>query len=221
MKLNYRTINKLFQSIFDGVPLKAYDNGSKLELLDAMENGLKHIESVRLTNRYRNPYYSSKEMKLEIDYSDNCFSLYFDGSGLRIKDWYNDVPVSDVEQLIQFLDAVKGKYEEAAGRAAKREKILGLKDKAIESRLKTLAKEQRFAYKLRKYQNKVKLIIQIDKVNGIEIDIPYNRFQEVLNGVGELIRNIIDLYEQGLKFKIKPVQHVYRWKGCSQKGKDI
>ncbi|RLC06838.1 MAG: hypothetical protein DRI57_26585 [Deltaproteobacteria bacterium] len=84
-----------------------------------------------------------------------------------------------------------------------------------------MAEEQRFAYNLRKYQNKVKLIIQIDKVNGIEIDIPYNRFQKVLNGVGDLIRNIIDLYEQGLKFKIKQVQHVYRWKGCSQKGKDI
>jgi hypothetical protein len=222
--LAYITIEKLFENFLkNSTPLKVSGKQSQKEVLNEIKGALTSLDFFRVKNRKDYWVSGSNKPALEIEYGtssywrENKFTLYFDKDELTLKTGSFREPVSDTEHLIRFLEAVKKKYRERENRALKRKKLLNLKSKAIESRVRTLAEEMKFDYFLDKYyQNKVKLTIRLDDLDGIEIDIPYNRFQEVLDGVGKTVQNIAELYEKGLKFKVKPVRS-HKWVKCSDR----
>jgi hypothetical protein len=142
--------------------------------------------------------------------------VFFVGEELRISQSYGyqneGVPLSGVEQLRRLLSVLRDKMLEERRREQKRDKIRKLKERAIETQIEALATRMRFAYLLEPMRNKVKLVVRLDDQNGLFVDIPHGRIQDVIAGLEKLIETVLELYRCGARFKVTSVAHLGRFR---------
>ena len=131
----------------------------------------------------------------------------FAGDTLQVLVGYrgDGVPLSGANQLRRLCAAVRERLLAYWRREQKREKIRKLKERAIETQIEALAARMRFAYALRPMRSKVKLIVRLDRQNGLIVDIPHNRIEEIIAGLEPLIETVRALYGHGARFKVAGV----------------
>jgi hypothetical protein len=124
-------------------------------------------------------------------------------------------PVYHLEQIYTFADKVKRESEKLEAISLKRqekrkvevlkkEKIKALKLKAIVAKIKEIAREDKFEFYIDKhYATKVKLVVRLAEKEKIEIDIPYNKFQDAVKNLRVTIQTLKDLHSSGITFKIR------------------
>ena len=126
------------------------------------------------------------------------------------------VPLSGAAELLRLLGAIRERLLEQQRKAQKREKIRKLKERSIESQIDALAARRGFAYALQPMQLKVKLTVRLDDQNGLFVDIPYGRIQEVIADLEPLIEKVRELYRSGVRFKLGSIVHIRSFRGPRQ-----
>ncbi|KPA16717.1 hypothetical protein MHK_003062 [Candidatus Magnetomorum sp. HK-1] len=219
MRLHSQSIKKLINTIFSGDPITGdFDTEKKQTVkLIAIQKELKEkissFKNLKIERRFETTYGHWRKIALRFIYksreksygwrNEDTIDIYFENNQLYVESWNISAPLSDPDQIVQFFKGVDQKRDERQKNVQKTKKVKDLKEKAVLSRIKILSKELNFHYFITKYKIKLKLSVRLGDKHMIEIDIPYNRFQEILQELGYCIESIISLYDQGIKFKIK------------------
>jgi hypothetical protein len=211
-------MGKLLREHFTGeFPIFMKTTSEQKILISQIKAELKKIQAVRLSDHYYFSHDKDREetilrFTLEDDlhryYRPYCsLTLKFgeDDHCLIIEDSPRRALVYQVEQIYSFIDKLKAEFDQKKAQAHKTEKINNLKQQAIIARIKEIAKEDKFEFATtwREYQNKLKVMVRLEGGILMEVDIPYNGFQEVLKNLRPLIRNVNELQKLGISFKIK------------------
>ena len=234
MSLNVRSMNNLLKKIFTKKPgLKvSLPNEEMAESLQKeLEEKLSYYENAKIFNSRDSKrgygFYGrnfTEKMELCIEYKEDnendgyyysfsypdCFYIFFHDGEVYITSSRQEYPLNNTDQIIQLIEGIDSKRGDAKKRKQKREKVKKLKLKTIESRVKDLAKKFNFKYYFQRYDTKVKLSAKLDEDYGMEIDIPYSKFQNILNELESCIQDSKSLIEKGLNIKIKPM-HYHSW----------
>ncbi|OQY56285.1 MAG: hypothetical protein DRR08_02505 [Candidatus Parabeggiatoa sp. nov. 2] len=117
--------------------------------------------------------------------------------------WYQS-PVYNIDQIYRLFDKMKREWLEAnylkrESARFKKQKVKVLKHKAIIAKINQIAKEEN----IRKYVKKVKFIIYLAKAEEMEIDIPYDQFQDTLKNLCVTVQTIRELRDSGVSFQIR------------------
>jgi hypothetical protein len=215
--LHDSTIKKIFRVHFRGeTPITIPAGPEQAELLIELKNQLSTRPST----------VSSISISME---RGCCFEIissspYYHNQGFCVKFnehheliistkfyWSIDSPVYQLEQIYTLIEAkMPVEYErlhklraEQTNNVIKRKKIKSLKHTAILATIHEIAKEDKFEFRIYEYANKVKLIVRLTKMEQLEVDIPYSRFQETLKNLRDTIQQIRGYYELGLTFKVR------------------
>lgn len=134
----------------------------------------------------------------------------FTGDELQVSDGYHDksAPLAGLPQLRRLVARVHERLLEYRRREQKRDKLRKLKERAIEGQIDALAARHGFTYALDPKATKVELVVRLDDQNGISIDIPHKRVQEVLADLPRLLDNLRALYHTGVRFKVVSTRYV-------------
>lgn len=216
--LHPSTMGKLLREHFTGeFPISIKAASEQQALISNIKAELKKIQAVHLSEHYYFPQDKGREeCTLRFSLEDDLYRYYRpycsltltfreDDHCLIIEDSPHYALVYQVEQIYSFIDKLKAEFDKKKAQAHKTEKINNLKQQAIIARIKEIAKADKFEFATtwREYQNKLKVMVRLEGGVLMEIDIPYNGFQEVLKNLRPLIRNVNELQKLGISFKIK------------------
>jgi hypothetical protein len=224
--LHEYTIEKIFREHFKGENPIVKSGAEQKEFLSNIKHQLNTKSGFNVLEkperkRYQEPadiccfqipssskYYSKAEFYLsfndknefiiEGDYwiTSNVYSTeQFDTLPEKMKREYKRLEANYLKRQIQSL---KKKNQNL-----KKQKIKELKHKAIVAKINEIAKEDKFKFSLVKYKTKIKLVIRLTKSECMEIDIPYEDFQEKLKNLRATIQTVRDLYDTGNTFQIQ------------------
>ncbi|MBK8534258.1 MAG: hypothetical protein IPL59_03540 [Candidatus Competibacteraceae bacterium] len=115
------------------------------------------------------------------------------------------VVVSSLAEIEAFIAACQAQFNRQAALANRRQKVREFKAQAIIAQVKQIAAEDRFEFFTENDTIKLKLSIRLDKNQAIQINIPFNRFQEVLSKLRSIIASVREVYQQGVHFKMKQI----------------
>ena len=220
MLLHNNTIKKIFREHFQGkMPIVKYGLEKK-ELILNIKKELRTKEGFKLSDKSEYRYHSEKSEEIccfEIIssskyYRDQTFYLKFnDKNELSIGKRYQLAsPVYHVEQIYTLYDKMQQEYKRIEKNYLKREnnklkkqKITDLTYQAIIAKIHEIVKEDKFKFYIRKYVDNLILEVYLAPHKHIEIDIPYDKFQEVLKNPRITIQTIRDLHDLGISFQIK------------------
>ena len=85
----------------------------------------------------------------------------------------------------------------------KKQKMRDLKTQGILAKFKQIATEDGFKYSYEQSTTKVVLSIHLPKNKRLQVDVPFSNFQEVMQNIRELIKNVEELTNKGISFRIK------------------
>jgi hypothetical protein len=85
----------------------------------------------------------------------------------------------------------------------KKEKLRDLKTQGILAKFKAIADEDGFEYTYEQSTLKVVLKIKLPRNKALHIDVPFANFQEVMQNVRDLIKNVEELTGKGISFRVK------------------
>lgn len=209
-----QTMAKLLREHFTGDILPTYPFGEQKTLISQIKANVEKHPGIRVRPDYRySPDKDREERILHFCLEDQAYfyhpfcavTLKFDTENhLIIEDLPHHALVYQLEQIDTFIDKLQEEFDKKKAHAHKKDKINNLKQQAIIARIKEIAKEDRFEFiPSRGYLNKLKVLIRMKGGILLEVDIPYNNFQEVLNQLRPLIHNVKELQKLGIAFKIK------------------
>lgn len=225
MLITANTLKKLFRSHFSqGSALKADNESQQKQLLDTIKKGIESSAELAVwkdeTESYsRYHYHDEKEAVLRLAYQYDSRSrseevrLEFKKDLLILfVDYYRSHEVPSIEALYALLADLKKATDEQYAKDLKKSKIKQLKHQAINAKVKALAKAEKFDYYLEEYKTKVKIMVLMNS-KILEVDVPYGKFQGVLQELQEFIRSFRKLQESGIGFRFKAVQSYrsYNW----------
>jgi len=217
--LHDSTIKKIFREHFKGEkPIVKYGAEQK-EFLSNTKNKLNTMSGFNVLKKPKHKIYtkpaniccfqipSSSEY-----YSEEEFYLSFNDKNEFIIEGYRWItsPVYSIEQLYTLPDKMEREYKRVEAnylkrknKSLKKQKIKELKHKAIIARINEIAKEDKFKFYIVEYQTKVKLVIRLTESERMEINIPYDKFQDRLKNLRVTIQTVRKLYDTGLTFQIQ------------------
>lgn len=212
------TMGKLLREHFTGeIPISIKTASEQKKLISQIKAELKKIQAVHLSDNYYYPHDEEREKcTLRFSLEDDSPHYYRPYCSLTLKFGADDhcliidgqarrALVYQVEQIYSFIDKLKTEFDQKKAQSHKTEKINNLKQQAIIARIKEIATADKFEFATtwREYQNKLKVMVRLEGGILLEVDIPYNSFQEVLKNLRPLIRNVNELQKLGISFKIK------------------
>ncbi len=150
--------------------------------------------NVEINARHLSEYQSSEEIELKFIKDVLHVSVGYSSQLGR--------PIAKLEQVWHVVEGIKKKLRERNARAQKQQKIRDLKTRSVEMQVEDLAQRLQFAYQLTEKYTKMVLVVELDDQRSLYIDIPLAKIQETLDGLETLIREVKELYIQGLRFKI-------------------
>ena len=224
MHLHPLSMKKFLKMIFNREPVTFYnynDAAKKVKLKEMqkdLEEKLKPFQKLTINDLFGERQRPSIALKLAYPcpdtrswHNEDSIEIFFKGDQLYVgtrtysfSDREDERPFSNLDQVVAFFEKVDQKRSEYKKNALKRQRIKKLKKEAVLSRIKVLSQELNFKYFISRYELKLKLSVQLDKLHLMEIDIPYNRFQETLTDLEDCIKAVKSFYEQDiLRFKIK------------------
>lgn len=118
------------------------------------------------------------------------------------------VPLTSLEQLQRLTKKLNERLDQEQARQSKRDKILRLKQRSIETQVEELARRLRFAYALRPMQLKTKLYVRVSDADAMVIDVPHKALQETLDRLETLLVTVRQLAGEGLHFQMARLHHV-------------
>jgi hypothetical protein len=137
-------------------------------------------------------------------------NVYFTGDALQVSQGYRTegAPLTGLPQLRRLVAAVYERLVQQRRREQRRDKLRKLKQRAIEAQVEVLAARHGFAYAIEPMATKVTLVVRLDAHNGISIDLPHKRAEEVLADLPKLLDNLRALYRTGVRFKVISTRYV-------------
>jgi hypothetical protein len=171
--------------------------------IDSNQNNIheNYQEGLRFTYNYGDAYYNEETVKLK--FRDQQLSISFD--------YRSHAYIYQLEQFYSLLEGLKQAIDTEVGEKLKKKKIKALKYQAINGKIKTLAKAEKFDYYLQEYQTKIKLHVRLDQ-RILEVDIHNHKFQTVLQELQNFIRSFRSLHQSGISFRFKTVKSQrHRW----------
>jgi len=143
---------------------------------------------------------------------DDTLSVFFKGNQLFVTSAHVEAPLSRLDEIVEYFKNVDLKRDQQDRSKSKSKKLKHLKEQTILSKIQTLSKELDFYYRIDKYHTKLKLSVRLGENHMMEINIPYNKFQEILQELEDSIKSVMTLYNKGLRFKILGNKHdAYYW----------
>lgn len=214
--IHSNTLGKILRKHFTGEIPITKPASEQRELISQIKASLEKIPGISMASYYHFPRDKElEERSLLFSLQDESRSFYrsycslslrFDDNGhLMIEHSPHRMKVYQLEQIYSLIDRLKEELHHKKAQAHKTEKINSLKQQAIVAKIKEIAKEDHFDFATtwREYLNKIKILIRLEGGIVLEVDIPYNNFQEILKGLRPLIQNVRDLQKLGITFKIK------------------
>ncbi|MEM9826369.1 MAG: hypothetical protein AAF958_07255 [Planctomycetota bacterium] len=150
-------------------------------------------------------YYRGHEVRIEHD-SDGFLSVRVptgsSGSDAR--------PLASLDQIEGFVRRVFEAYDRRFAKSRRREKVRGMKTRAMEAQVRKMAEEDGFEYSLRADQTKLSLVIELKSGQLIKLQIPFKNFNETLPEVRRIIADLGNLAAKGLKFSVMSRSRYWR-----------
>jgi hypothetical protein len=222
--LQTSTIKKIFREHFMGeVPIVKCAPEKKM-LISEIKKKLTTMKGFAPSDRYYYPYTEKKSEEIchfkvlspSQHYNYPIFTIRFNAQNeLLIEQWnVHSSLVYHLEQIYTLFDKITvelkrldANYLKSQSKRQsdqiKREKIKGLKRKAIIARIHEIAKEERLEFYLIEHATKFKLAIRLAKSEKMEIDIPYSKFQEILQNLRVMIQTIREFHDLGITLKMR------------------
>ena len=129
--------------------------------------------------------------------------------------WRSATPISDLDELVTFINACTERLQRQALQKQKRQKVRDIQTQAVISQVKQFAQEEEFDFNYGTDTVKLILNVKLSDKEYIRIQIPFNKFSEVFPNLRAIIRSAQELHEQGIKFKM---QNISRWDRFSRDG---
>lgn len=154
-------------------------------------------------------------------YSPYQLHVGFSKEGLReLSTGYSGggVPLTSVAQLVRVLKGADERIAREVALKQRRDKIRGLKRRAIETQIEALAQRMGFAYLLEPMHTKDKLYVRLNPRDTVVIDIPHRTLQEAIERLEPLLRAVRELVQVGLSFQLARTTDVrgFREPGAAQ-----
>jgi hypothetical protein len=209
---NTKTIEKITAKISEQtVPLIAKTPKEQEELFAKVKVFVEQDERLRAGNGSRSSANNRWTKYLPIDlknydyYFPSIPSILFDDLGRLVmyEDNYKAPYPIDFTTLPLVINEMFKLHKIEQADKKKKQKMRDLKTQGILARFKEIAKEDGFDYTYEQSTNKVVLRIQLPKNKGLHIDVPFSNFQEVMQNVRDLIKNVQELTNKGISFRIK------------------
>lgn len=218
MGLSIASIQKIMRETFSGTTPWRIAPDEYESVKQQIKERLSRLNNLKVD---QNPYYehsfpkNKKEVLCTffIDDPTNSWRSYYN-FGLLLNDrrelmlghvYVEDVMVSSIAEIEAFIAACQVRLDRQVTLANKRQKVREFKVQAIIAQVKQIAVEDHFEFFTENDMVKLKLSVRIDENQVIQINIPFNRFQEVLSKLRSIIAAVREVYEQGVHFKIKQV----------------
>jgi len=113
----------------------------------------------------------------------------------------SQAPISDIGEVVALAQAFLQRVEQQKARVVKRQKQRDLKQQAILAQVRKIAKEDQFDFATDVDSVKLKLIVRLSENDYFAIEIPFNRFKEVLPNLRTAIQALRQVYNSGVRFK--------------------
>lgn len=210
MSLASRTIARIFREHFTDTSSFVKTKEEQPECIAKIKKRLGEMDDVKSDSM---TYHNHKQEVCEYRFtitrenawgSGATFVVKFDQNDHLIIDNYGqNTPVGNMDLIYSFVEAIKLEHEKQQAKETKRAKIKKLKNQAIIAKLKEIAKEDRFDFRTREYNIKLKLYIRIAPGTVAEVDIPYSKFHNIMQNLRALIQTMRTLYASGITFRLK------------------
>jgi len=142
----------------------------------------------------RHSYRHSNDFTVEVDEQNRLTIRY---------SWNPMAYIADLDELVNFVNGCNERLERRIVQRHKREKVRALKQQAIVSQVKKLGQQEQFNFTTYADTVKLRLIVELSEKDCIELQIPFNKFEQLLPKLATIIRSALDLYENGVKFNMK------------------
>ena len=124
---------------------------------------------------------------------------------LRVPD--DEYPISDLDELTALVVAIQEYADKEAAREQRYQKRDLLRRQAITAQVTQLAKEHDFEFEIKSIEHTakghIKLLIKTASKKVIALNIPLNKYGKLPENLGEIVVNMIALYESGIRFKLE------------------
>jgi len=209
-------MRKLLRENFSGAaPL----HGDPAVLLNQVRAHLVGWNGVRDVTGYRA---QQKDHELFIDLSDpdggrdywrSCtLQISLDPQqGLRVACAGKTTAISAIEEIGAFVRAYQAALRRQRAHQAKRDKLRDLKARAIIAQVRQIAKEDGFDFATETDNIKLKLYIRLKEQDCFRVDIPFNKFQELLPKLRTSTQSIRELYASGIRFRLGRLGSWVHW----------
>ncbi len=212
MSINSRTIAKILREHFTGETPIIKNEFDQKEFISQLKSQLEKIKGVTISPYYRSSWddvqpermchFSVEDESNFYDY-DSLTLKFNQDNKLVISNYSHTAIVYQIEQIETFIDKLKLEHENKKGHKIKKEKINNLKQQAIIGKLKEFAKEDQFDFYTIEYQRKLKVIIRINGGKKVEIDVPYQDFQNTLKNMRSIIQTLNEMQKSGITFRLR------------------
>lgn len=226
MALSRPTIAKLIrENLPTDMPMQV-KTAEKDILQQQIQQALSPIAGVSVTNVENHPHYQYRTIKQEQDYvifvvvdiKPNTDGLPTNESvyikpeevalsisnqqGLFAYLNYHWQPIANLEELKNFAQACRDKFQQQITQKIKRGKQKALKTQAILAHLKKIAKEEQFNFSFETDHVKVKLYVEIAEKEWVMLQIPFKHYQELLPKIQQTLRAILEVRSLGIQFQM-------------------
>jgi len=221
MAIHQSTIKKLFREHFKGKnPIRVAAEERKT-LGKTIKQRLRGMRYVHTDTRH---YFSEEELRQLVceffisgqrdsyyySFSDNFILIVNKYDELTIKHYGDDAPVSDFQEILDFIAACQERVDRQQTLKNRREKVREFKAHAVIAQVKKLAKKEKFDFYTETDTVKLKLYVRLFEKECIELHIPFNKFKETLPDLSSMILSLRELHGKGIKFKIRNIKSYRR-----------
>jgi len=225
MAIHPLSARKILRTVFKTYSDETYPTESEQieklkELYRELKVKLASFKKLKIEPLYNRKqlYYNTHKIAIEMNYEPrhdifftyrqyDTLTILFKGNQLLVEAGYGEAPFQNTDQVVEYFHEVDKKRDQVYKNKSKKNKLKKLKEEAVLSHVKSLCKKLKLQYNIERYHLKMKLSLRLDNKYMIEIDIPYNKFQDILQDLEFAIMSAITLYNQGLFIKISNNKH--------------
>ena len=226
MSITSQSIRKLFRDILTTTTpwyVRYNEIDETKKMLEKRLSTMKDVEINRSRTRYYSSLHTEEKTICRFSIHDHAAVYSFDpnydfrllldeNNHLTIKYTYgSSAQVGNLDELEAFIKTFQQRISRQVTQKSKRGKVREFKAQAIEAQVKKLAKEDKFDFYTVTDTVKLKLYIRLSEKDSLEIHIPFNRFEEILPKLREIIAPIRTAHDQGVKFKINLKSSWHSW----------
>jgi len=153
-----------------------------------------------------------KDPTVRYDYENNSFQLLTDAQHrLKFGDPREPVPVGDIEEIVRFAVLCQEAAARRVAQKKKREKVRALRTQAVMAQVRQLVQSEGIEYTAETNQRGVKLYLNLDNKDCLELEIPFKGFEQALPHVREAVQALRALTDVNMRFRLHQMSGSYRW----------